>query len=148
MITEGNGATSLEQRKYLATRAFHVSSNYDTAIFNYFNTEDTYYKESIANGQVLRYGENPHQKGFFFGDFDAMFTKHNGKELSYNNLLDVDAAVNLILEFKNEEPTFAILKHNNACGLATKSTMKEAYLSALAGDPTSAFGGVLIANGK
>lgn len=147
MITEGNGATTLEQRKYLATRAFHVSSNYDTAIFNYFNTEDTYYKESIANGQVLRYGENPHQKGFFFGDFDAMFTKLHGKELSYNNLLDVDAAVNLIEEFKNNEPTFAILKHNNACGLATRPTMKEAYLAALACDPTSAFGGVLMANG-
>jgi phosphoribosylaminoimidazolecarboxamide formyltransferase/IMP cyclohydrolase len=146
MITEGNGATTLEQRKYLATRAFHVSSNYDTAIFNYFNTEDTYYKESIANGQVLRYGENPHQKGFFFGDFDAMFTKLHGKELSYNNLLDVDAAVNLIEEFKNNEPTFAILKHNNACGLATRPTMKEAYLAALACDPTSAFGGVLMAN--
>jgi len=147
MITSENGATTLEQRKYLATRAFHVSSNYDTAIFNYFNTEDTYYKESIANGQVLRYGENPHQKGFFFGNFDAMFTKLHGKELSYNNLLDVDAAVNLIEEFKNNEPTFAILKHNNACGLATRATMKEAYLAALACDPTSAFGGVLMANG-
>jgi phosphoribosylaminoimidazolecarboxamide formyltransferase/IMP cyclohydrolase len=96
----------------------------------------------------LRYGENPHQKGYFFGDFDAIFTKLHGKELSYNNLLDVDAAVNLILEFKDETPTFAILKHNNACGLATKNTMKEAYLAALACDPTSAFGGVLIANGK
>jgi len=147
MITEGNGATTIEQRKYLATRAFHVSSNYDTAIFNYFNTEDTYYKESIANGQVLRYGENPHQKGFFFGDFDAMFTKLHGKELSYNNLLDVDAAVNLIAEFKDNDPTFAILKHNNACGLATRTTMKEAYAAALACDPTSAFGGVLMANG-
>ena len=146
MITEGNGATTIEQRKYLATRAFHVSSNYDTAIFNYFNTEETYYKESIANGQVLRYGENPHQKGFFFGDFDAMFSKLHGKELSYNNLLDVDAAVNLIAEFKNNNPTFAILKHNNACGLATRTTIKEAYLAALACDPTSAFGGVLISN--
>jgi phosphoribosylaminoimidazolecarboxamide formyltransferase/IMP cyclohydrolase len=95
---------------------------------------------------VLRYGENPHQKGFYFGDFDAMFTKLHGKELSYNNLLDVDAAVNLILEFKKEKPTFAILKHNNACGLATRDTIKEAYLDALAGDPTSAFGGVLIGN--
>ncbi|MFD2891933.1 bifunctional phosphoribosylaminoimidazolecarboxamide formyltransferase/IMP cyclohydrolase [Flavobacterium chuncheonense] len=146
--TEGNGATTIEQRKLLATKAFHVSSNYDTAIFNYFNTEDTYYKESIADGQVLRYGENPHQKGFFFGEFDKMFTKLNGKELSYNNLLDVDAAVNLMSEFKNDAPTFAILKHNNACGLATRNTMKEAYVDALAGDPTSAFGGVLIANGN
>lgn len=141
-----HGGTSLEQRKWLATQAFHVSSHYDSAIFNYFNTEDTFYKASIAEGQTLRYGENPHQKGLFFGDFDAMFTKIHGKELSYNNLLDVDAAVNLILEFKNDAPTFAILKHNNACGLATKNTVKEAYLAALAGDPTSAFGGVLISN--
>jgi len=148
LITNQNGATTLEDRRLFATKAFHVSSHYDTAIFNYFNTDETIYKESIANGEILRYGENPHQKGYFFGDFDAMFQKLHGKELSYNNLLDVDAAVNLILEFKNEEPTFAILKHNNACGLATRSSMKQAYLDALAGDPTSAFGGVLIANGK
>ncbi len=147
LLTSQNGATTLEQRRLLATKAFHVSSHYDTAIFNYFNTDETVYKESIYKGQVLRYGENPHQKGFFFGDFDQMFTKLHGKELSYNNLLDVDAAVNLILEFKENEPTFAILKHNNACGLATRSSMKQAYLDALAGDPTSAFGGVLIANG-
>lgn len=145
--TEENGSTTLAQRKLLATKAFHVSSNYDTAIFNYFNEEDMYLKISESNGQVLRYGENPHQKGLFFGDFDQLFTKLHGKELSYNNLLDVDAAVNLINEFKTDEPTFAILKHNNACGLATRHTMKEAYLEALAGDPTSAFGGVLIANG-
>lgn len=148
LITKQSGELTLEDRKLFATKAFHVSSHYDTAIFNYFNTDDTIYKESVPNGQVLRYGENPHQKGFFFGDFDNMFSKLHGKELSYNNLLDVDAAVNLILEFKNNEPTFAILKHNNACGLATRSTMREAYLDALAGDPTSAFGGVLIANGK
>ncbi|TPD68278.1 bifunctional phosphoribosylaminoimidazolecarboxamide formyltransferase/IMP cyclohydrolase [Flavobacterium microcysteis] len=148
VITKQNGALTLEDRKLFATKAFHVSSHYDTAIFNYFNTDDTVYKESVANGQILRYGENPHQKGFFFGDFDAMFKKLHGKELSYNNLLDVDAAVTLILEFKKDNPTFAILKHNNACGLATRNTMKEAYLDALAGDPTSAFGGVLIANGK
>ena len=148
LITSQNGATTLSDRKHLATKAFHVSSHYDTAIFNYFNTDETVYKESIAEGQILRYGENPHQKGFFFGDFDAMFEKLHGKELSYNNLLDVDAAVNLISEFKNESPTFAILKHNNACGIATRNTMKEAYLCALACDPTSAFGGVLIANDK
>lgn len=148
LITQQNGTTTLENRKFFATKAFHVSSNYDTAIFNYFNTDDTFYKVSVANGQTLRYGENPHQKGFFFGDFDTMFTKLHGKELSYNNLLDVDAAVNLIAEFKGEDPTFAILKHNNACGLAQRKTMKDAYLDALAGDPISAFGGVLIANGK
>lgn len=147
-ITKNIGSTTLEERKLFATKAFHVSSNYDTAIFNYFNTDETYFKQSVANGQVLRYGENPHQKGFFFGEFDKMFTKLHGKELSYNNLLDVDAAVNLIGEFKNDDPTFAILKHNNACGLATRTTVKEAYLDALAGDPTSAFGGVLISNAK
>lgn len=147
IITEQNGATTLADRKAFATQAFHVSSHYDTAIFNYFNNDDTYYKQSISNGQVLRYGENPHQKGFFFGDFDAMFSKIHGKELSYNNLLDVDAAVNLMCDFKNDGPTFAILKHNNACGLASRETMKQAYLDALAADPTSAFGGVLIANG-
>jgi phosphoribosylaminoimidazolecarboxamide formyltransferase / IMP cyclohydrolase len=146
LLTNQNGTTTIENRKLLATKAFHVSSHYDTAIFNYFNSDDTFYKESIAEGQILRYGENPHQKGFFFGDFDAMFSKVHGKELSYNNLLDVDAAVNLILEFKDEKPTFAILKHNNACGLATRDTMQQAYLDALACDPTSAFGGVLIAN--
>jgi phosphoribosylaminoimidazolecarboxamide formyltransferase/IMP cyclohydrolase len=147
-IIKNNGGTSLEERKLFATKAFHVSSNYDTAIFNYFNTDETYFKQSVANGQTLRYGENPHQKGWFFGDFDKMFTKLHGKELSYNNLLDVDAAVNLMGEFKNDGPTFAILKHNNACGLATRNTVKEAYLDALAGDPTSAFGGVLISNAK
>ena len=148
LISAQNGATTLENRKLLATKAFHVSSHYDTTIFNYFNTDETILKTSIANGQILRYGENPHQKGYFFGDFEAMFQKVHGKELSYNNLLDVDAAVNLILEFKNEAPTFAILKHNNACGLATRNSIKEAYLTALACDPTSAFGGVLIANTK
>ncbi len=148
MITESNGSTTLEERRLLATRAFHVSSNYDSAIFNYFNTDETVLKISEANGQTLRYGENPHQKGFFFGNFDEMFTKVHGKELSYNNLLDVDAGVKLMEEFRNEAPTFAILKHNNACGVAQKPTMVDAYLTALAGDPTSAFGGVLIANGN
>ncbi|MEK6511451.1 bifunctional phosphoribosylaminoimidazolecarboxamide formyltransferase/IMP cyclohydrolase [Myroides odoratimimus] len=146
MIQENNGATTLENRRLLATKAFHVSSHYDGAIFNYFNTDETVLKISQANGNELRYGENPHQKGHFFGNFDALFDKLNGKELSYNNLLDVDAAVNLMNEFKGEAPTFAILKHNNACGVAQRSTMKAAYLDALAGDPTSAFGGVLIAN--
>ena len=120
----------------------------DKIIFNYFNKEkeETVLKISETKGQVLRYGENPHQKGFFFGDFDAMFSKLHGKELSYNNLLDVDAAVNLMGEFKNDDPTFAILKHNNACGLATRSTIHQAYVDALAGDPVSAFGGILISN--
>lgn len=148
VYTANNGGTTLEERRQFATKAFHVSSNYDTAIFTYFNTDETYYKASVAGGEVLRYGENPHQKGYFFGGLDEMFTKLHGKELSYNNLLDVDAAVNLIGEFKNDNPTFAILKHNNACGLATRQTVKDAYLAALAADPTSAFGGVLISNTK
>ena len=148
VITEGNGETSLEQRKWFATRAFNISSHYDSAIFNYFNAnhDQAALKISETKGKVLRYGENPHQKGFFFGDFEAMFDKLHGKELSYNNLLDVDAAVNLMEEFKNNEPTFAILKHNNACGLATRPTLTQAYVDALAGDPVSAFGGILISN--
>ncbi|MCL4115997.1 UNVERIFIED_CONTAM: hypothetical protein GTU68_054618 [Idotea baltica] len=136
LISTENGSTTLEDRKRFAAKSFNVSSHYDTAIFNYFN----------KNHDVLRYGENPHQKGFFFGDFDAMFDKLHGKELSYNNLLDVDAAVNLMGEFKNDAPTFAILKHNNACGLAQRDNLHQAYIDALAGDPVSAFGGVLISN--
>jgi phosphoribosylaminoimidazolecarboxamide formyltransferase/IMP cyclohydrolase len=145
-----NGATSLGQRKSFARDAFEVSSHYDTQIFNYFNQEGKkeIFKQSVKPAQVLRYGENPHQKGIFHGDLDAMFTKLHGKELSYNNLLDVDAAVNLMGEFKNDGPTFAILKHNNACGVATRPTIKEAYEGALAGDPVSAFGGILISNTK
>ncbi|PRX45678.1 bifunctional phosphoribosylaminoimidazolecarboxamide formyltransferase/IMP cyclohydrolase [Salegentibacter salegens] len=148
LLEEKNGETSLADRKLFAGKAFNISSHYDTAIFNYFNTngEVKAYKESIQTGKELRYGENPHQQGTFYGDFDAMFKKLHGKELSYNNLLDVDAAVNLINEFKGEAPTFAILKHNNACGLAQRDTVHQAYVDALAGDPVSAFGGVLISN--
>jgi phosphoribosylaminoimidazolecarboxamide formyltransferase/IMP cyclohydrolase len=141
-----DGSTTLEQRKAYAKTAFHTSSHYDTAIFNYFNTESplTVFKESIKQAQTLRYGENPHQQGVFYGDLNAMFTKLNGKELSYNNLVDVDAAVALIDEFS--EPTFAILKHTNACGVASRTTIAQAWDDALACDPVSAFGGVLIAN--
>ncbi|MDO1501395.1 bifunctional phosphoribosylaminoimidazolecarboxamide formyltransferase/IMP cyclohydrolase [Winogradskyella maritima] len=148
LLNEKNGDTSEADRKTYAMKAFNVSSHYDTAIFNYFNADhsEAVLKISETNGKVLRYGENPHQRGFFFGDFDAMFTKLHGKELSYNNLLDVDAAVNLISEFKNEAPTFAILKHNNACGFAQRDTVHQAYVDALAGDPVSAFGGILISN--
>ncbi|WP_194766814.1 bifunctional phosphoribosylaminoimidazolecarboxamide formyltransferase/IMP cyclohydrolase [Tamlana sp. I1] len=148
LISENNGSISEENRKRFAGKAFNVSSHYDTAIFNYFNqnNEETVLKISDQNGKVLRYGENPHQKGFFFGNFDELFTKLHGKELSYNNLLDVDAAVNLMNEFKNDAPTFAILKHNNACGVAQRETLHQAYVDALAGDPVSAFGGVLISN--
>ncbi|MBO3115880.1 bifunctional phosphoribosylaminoimidazolecarboxamide formyltransferase/IMP cyclohydrolase [Winogradskyella sp. DF17] len=148
LLNTKNGETSEGDRKQYAAKSFNVSSNYDTAIFNYFNANHdiAVLKISETEGKVLRYGENPHQKGFFFGDFEAMFTKLHGKELSYNNLLDVDAAVNLILEFKNESPTFAILKHNNACGFAQRNTVHKAYVDALAGDPVSAFGGILISN--
>ena len=148
LISNGNGSTTLEDRKRFAAKSFNVSSHYDTSIFNYFNKNHDIaaLKVSETNGKVLRYGENPHQKGFFFGDFDAMFSKLHGKELSYNNLLDVDAAVNLMNEFKNDTPTFAILKHNNACGLAQRDNLHQAYVDALAGDPVSAFGGVLISN--
>ena len=148
LISKDNGSISLEDRKRFATKSFNVSSHYDSAIFNYFNKnhEEAVLKISETNGKVLRYGENPHQKGFFFGNFDEIFTKLHGKELSYNNLLDIDAAVNLMNEFKNDTPTFAILKHNNACGLAQRETLHQAYIDALAGDPVSAFGGVLISN--
>jgi phosphoribosylaminoimidazolecarboxamide formyltransferase/IMP cyclohydrolase len=146
LLETKNGASDIADRKHFAAKAFATSSHYDTAIFNYFNQTEhiTQFKQSIQKGQTLRYGENPHQKGVFYGDLDAMFTKLAGKELSYNNLLDVDAAVNLIADFT--EPTFAILKHNNACGVASRSTIHQAYVDALAGDPTSAFGGILIAN--
>jgi len=148
IVSDGNGSTTLEQRKNFAAKSFNISSHYDTAIFNYFNNDNNIasLKISETNGKVLRYGENPHQKGFFFGDFNAMFDKLHGKELSYNNLLDVDAAVNLMNEFRGDLPTFAILKHNNACGIAQRSTIYQAYVDALAGDPVSAFGGVLISN--
>src|SRR5690554_805524 len=148
VISENDEFISLEHRKKFAAKSFNISSNYDTAIFNYFNTTEKLpaFKISETNGKALRYGENPHQEGHFFGDFDAVFDKLHGKELSYNNLLDVDAAVNLMSEFKAQAPTFAILKHNNACGLAQRDTLQEAYLAALAGDPVSAFGGVLISN--
>ena len=152
IISSQNGESSLEQRKTFAVKSFNISSHYDTSIFNYFNSnhEQAVLKISETNGKVLRYGENPHQKGFFFGNFDDMFTKLHGKELSYNNLLDVDAAVNLMNEFNPEDsgPTFAIMKHNNACGFSTRPTLHQAYIDALAGDPISAFGGVLISNTK
>ncbi|CAM3298565.1 bifunctional phosphoribosylaminoimidazolecarboxamide formyltransferase/IMP cyclohydrolase [Aequorivita lipolytica] len=148
LISANDGEISLKDRKRFAAKSFNVSSNYDTAIFNYFNKSENLssFKLSETNGQELRYGENPHQKGFFFGNFDEMFTKLHGKELSYNNLLDVDAAVNLMNEFKGEAPTFAILKHNNACGIAQRETVQQAYMAALAGDSVSAFGGILISN--
>lgn len=148
LMTSTGGVISYEDRERFAAKAFNVSSHYDTSIFNYFNANENEValKLSEQNGKTLRYGENPHQQGFFFGDFEAIFDKLHGKALSYNNLLDVDAAVNLMNEFTNEAPTFAILKHNNACGVAQRDTLHQAYVDALAGDPVSAFGGVLISN--
>ncbi len=145
-ILKAQGAkTSLEQRRHFARRAFAVSSGYDAAIFRYFDAEDSSALRLTADhGKVLRYGENPHQKGVFYGDLGRYFTQLHGKELSYNNLQDIEAAVALIQDFS--EPTFAILKHNNACGCASRPTLLEAWTAALAGDPVSAFGGVLVAN--
>lgn len=145
MLNEGGAESSLEQRKFFAKEAFKVSSQYDSAIFNYFDGgEGTAFRCAMDDIKSLRYGENPHQKGFFYGKFDEMFDQVWGKEISYNNLLDIDAAVNLINDF--DETTFAILKHNNACGVASRPTLIEAWKAALEGDPVSAFGGVLIAN--
>ncbi len=147
ILSRPSPETSLEERRTLARKAFDVSSHYDSKIFSWFlDGEVGSLKVSEQQMQVLRYGENPHQRGFFYGNLDELFDKLNGKELSYNNLLDVDAAVALIDEFRNAPPTFAILKHNNACGVSTRNTVAEAYAAALAGDPTSAFGGILVCN--
>src|SRR3569833_4017523 len=146
MLKAQNGTTTIHQRRSFAQKAFNITSHYDTAIFQYFNQGEQLpvFKQSIQKSSVLRYGENPHQQGVFYGDLGAMFNKLNGKELSYNNLVDVDAAVALIDEFT--EPTIAILKHTNACGVASRGHIKEAWADALACDPVSAFGGVIIAN--
>jgi phosphoribosylaminoimidazolecarboxamide formyltransferase/IMP cyclohydrolase len=148
ILAEQNAESTLADRKELARRAFKVSSHYDTAIFNYFDrdSDDVSFKHSLIDSQVLRYGENPHQQGIFFGELDTMFEKISGKELSFNNLVDVDAAVNVMSEFEDSDPTFAVLKHTNTCGIATRSTVLEAWHAALAGDPVSAFGGILISN--
>src|ERR1700760_3544964 len=148
ILKSQNGETTIDQRRSFAQKAFNITSHYDTAIFEYFNQDEQLpvFKQSIQKSQVLRYGENPHQQGVFYGNLEAMFTKLHGKELSYNNLVDVDAAVALIDEFT--EPTIAILKHTNACGIASRSTIKQAWIDALACDPVSAFGGVIIANGE
>jgi phosphoribosylaminoimidazolecarboxamide formyltransferase / IMP cyclohydrolase len=145
LLNEKQGESSMADRKEFARKAFATSSHYDTAIFNYFSKgKDDFLRISHNHSNVLRYGENPHQRGVFFGEFDEMFEKIHGKEISYNNLLDIDAAVNLIDEF--EETSFAILKHNNACGCASRDKLIDAWKDTLAGDPVSAFGGVLITN--
>lgn len=146
LLQTKNGCSELADRKHFAMQAFATSSHYDTAIFSYFNQtyKEPYFKQSIDTGRTLRYGENPHQAATFYGDLAAMFEQLNGKELSYNNLVDVDAAVGLIDEFA--EKAFAIIKHTNACGVATGKTVAEAYRKAFAADTVSAFGGVLISN--
>lgn len=145
LLESGNGETTAEERRAFATGAFNVSSHYDSQIFGYFDQmSGSALKVSEMNSRTLRYGENPHQKGTFFGNLEALFEQLHGKEISYNNLLDIDAAVGLIAEF--HDTTFAVLKHNNACGLASRENLTDAWNDALAGDPVSAFGGVLITN--
>lgn len=147
LLDKKEGHTDLEDRKLFAAQAFDITSHYDTAIFNYFNQEDSLsrFKQSERTAKLLRYGENPHQQGVYYGGIENMFTQLHGKELSYNNLVDIDAAINLIEEFP-DETAFAILKHTNACGVATGQSVEEAYAKAYAADTISAFGGVLITN--
>lgn len=147
LLMKSKGESQLEDRKRFAAGAFNISSHYDSTIFNYMNSTEVIdvFKHSIQSSQQLRYGENPHQKGVFYGDLSEVFEQLHGKELSYNNLVDIDAAVSLIREFS--EPAFVIIKHTNACGIAVGADMKEAYLKALACDNVSAFGGILIGNG-
>ncbi len=147
LLEKGNGTSTLAERKRFAALAFDVTSHYDSAIFSYFNQEQHIpsLKASFQKGEILRYGENPHQQGIYYGDLHSIFDQLNGKELSYNNLVDVDAAVNLVSEFKGET-AFVIIKHTNACGVATAASVKEAYLKAFQADTISAFGGVLATN--
>lgn len=146
LLQNREGITSLEERKYYAAQAFNVSSHYDTKIFQYFNKEQNIpaFKKSIIQSFPLRYGENPHQQALFFGNLDEVFNQLHGKAISYNNIVDIDAAIALIKEFC--EPTFVVIKHTNACGVASRTNLKEAWCDALACDPISAFGGVIIAN--
>jgi len=146
LLNEKKGFTSVAERRNYAAKAFQTSSHYDTAIFKYFNKQSGIpaFRESINSSYHLRYGENPHQKGIFYGDPDQIFEKLHGKEISYNNLLDLDAALNLIDEFT--ATTYVIIKHNNACGVASRKNPSEAWKDALACDPISAFGGVIVTN--
>lgn len=147
LLNRKNGETDIDDRREYASLAFDMSSHYDTAIFNYFDSGYfKAFKQSYSPSVKLRYGENPHQEGYFFGNLKDMFEQIQGKELSYNNLLDIDAAVGLMSEF--DDTSFAILKHNNACGVASRDSLVDAWKAALAGDPVSAFGGILITNAK
>lgn len=145
LLKEKQGETDEEDRRWFAKEAFKVSSGYDAAIFRYFDGDaNSALRVSHDEGKQLRYGENPHQKGIFYGDFNNIFDQIHGKEISYNNLLDIDAAISLIADF--DETALAILKHNNACGMACRPTVKEAWEAALAADPVSAFGGIVVTN--
>ncbi len=146
LLKDKNGASDLNDRKWFAKEAFGISSAYDSAIFSYFTDKDdlSSFRVVANEGKKLRYGENPHQEGYFYGDFNTMFTQLNGKEISYNNLLDIEAATELMADF--DETSIAVIKHNNACGMASRDSLLQAWKDALAGDPISAFGGVIIAN--
>lgn len=149
LLKQNKGLTELEERRYLAARAFQVSSHYDTQIFNYFNQQDNLieqFQETAPLDFKLRYGENPHQSASYFGHLSGLLTRIQGKDLSYNNLVDIDAAVWLMKDMKSFGHSIAILKHTNVCGLASRSTILEAWQDALAGDPVSAFGGVIISS--
>ena len=147
ILTAQKGETSIEQRKYLAAQAFAIVAHYDVAISSYFNNTGDYFQSSISSPQPMRYGENPHQTAVFYGNTGKLFTQLNGKELSYNNLVDAEAAMQLIREFENQYHVFAIIKHTNVCGVAKRAKVVDAWKAALAGDPESAFGGVLVTNG-
>lgn len=145
LLKNQKGCTTLEQRKAYAAKAFEIVAHYDVAIARYFNPHhEGYFQESVPHARSLRYGENPHQQAVFFGDLEQLFRQLHGKELSYNNLVDVDAAVQLIGEFS--DTTFAIIKHTNVCGIASRATLLDSWKAALSGDPESAFGGVLVCN--
>jgi phosphoribosylaminoimidazolecarboxamide formyltransferase/IMP cyclohydrolase len=146
LLENKKGITSLEDRKYFAAQAFNISSHYDTKIFEYFNKDQNIpaFKKSILHSFPLRYGENPHQQALFYGELDKVFSQLHGKAISYNNIVDIDAAIALIKEFS--EPTFAVIKHTNACGVASRTNLKDAWNDALACDPISAYGGVIIVN--
>lgn len=146
LLNRDHCETETEDRFRFAGYAFDISSHYDTAIHGFFAPQSTSFKRSIRSGKALRYGENPHQQGWFHGDMDEAFEQLHGKELSYNNLLDVDAAAQLISEFWSQDPTVAVIKHNNACGIAQRSDILTAWTDALAGDPVSAFGGIIASN--
>ena len=149
ILQNQNGSTNIDQRKKLASRAFGISSYYDSMIYSYFSDSETESLRVVMDNKLtLRYGENQHQDAAFYGDLSEVFTQLSGKDLSYNNILDIDAAVQIMNELGNGMPAFAVIKHNNACGVAVRSSVFDAWKAALAGDPVSAFGGVLISNSK